>query len=161
MLHTEETRISSGHLGLWLVCAFFNGEGKTLIVCWLKIAITPSTFLFHLAPPCFFHFSLPCLFFCWPFICLQVKIISKEVQLVSGTWQQWFIASLLSILKSLVVHNWMFTWKTKLMENCMMHPLSSFNDRTDCLIYYHYYYHYYYHLLDSCSQKEAYLINWI
>ena len=145
MLHTEETRISSGHLGLWLVCAFFNGEGKTLIVCWLKIAITPSTFLFHLAPPCFFHFSLPCLFFCWPFICLQVKIISKEVQYC------WLVEQDNSDLllhyypfwKSLVVHNWMFTWKTKLMENCMMHAFSSLNDRTDCLTYYHYYYHLY------------------
>ena len=145
MLCTEEMRISSGHLGLWLVCAFFNGEGKTLIVYWIKIANTLD-FSLSLGSSLFRSFFFPLSFFCWLFICLQVKLISKEVQLVSGTRQQWFIAWLLSILKSLVIHNWMFTWKTKLMENCTMHPFSSFNDRTDCLTYYHYY---------CCGTSEA------
>ena len=87
MLCTEEMRISSGHLGLWLVCAFFNGEGKTLIVYWIKIANTLD-FSLSLGSSLFRSFFFPLSFFCWLFICLQVKLISKEVQLVSGTRQQ-------------------------------------------------------------------------
>ena len=62
MLHTEEIRISSGHLGLWLVCAFFNGEGKTLIVYWFKIANTLD-FSLSLGSSLFLSFFSPLSFF--------------------------------------------------------------------------------------------------
>ena len=78
MLNAKETRISSSHLGLWLVCSFFNGEGKTLIVCGFKIDITPSTFLFHLAPPRFFHFSCPVFFLFAIFLSSRKKLLFQR-----------------------------------------------------------------------------------
>ena len=44
MLHAKETRISCGHLGLWLMCAFTFFTIATKCICWAVVQTKMTDF---------------------------------------------------------------------------------------------------------------------